>query len=148
MSNSRALNFNEEWALVGTIDPDANATGATNSDVIDMSKFDEVVFIICAGILGTAATLDFKVQESATSGGTYTDISGASIAQLVKASNDDDQAILSIKGSSLSDGMQFVRGVHTIGAATSDSSVTILGRAKNLPASDYNLASVVESKAA
>ena len=68
--------LSEQLAVVACIDPDAYTTGAATSDEIDMRYHDRVVFIVMAGTLGSSATLDFKLQGCATSGGSFSDISG------------------------------------------------------------------------
>lgn len=133
-------------AVVATVDPDANAAGAHTSDEVDMSKFDNLMWIVQAGELGSSAGLAFKLQESDSSGGTFTDITGKAITQLTDAATDSDkQAIVTVRSDELADGNRFVRGIMTITTATSDSAVICLGFfPRHGPASDSDLASVAE----
>ena len=144
MSSTNSLLMSEEWAVIGTIDPDAYAAAAATSDVIDMSKFDSVVAIVMAGTLGTSATLDGKLQASTATGSGMADITGKSITQLVKATDDDKQAIINLSEDEIDPGDRYVQLVMTVGAATSDAGAIILGRAKHRPASDSDLASVAD----
>lgn len=139
--------LSEKLAIVATIDPDAYTTGAQSSDYVDMEKFGSVIFIVMAGALGSSATLDFKVQEAQDGSGTgVQDLTGKSITQLTEAGTDSDkQAIVEVRSEELSDGFTHVKGVMTIGVATSDCGmIAIAGEARYLPASTYDLASVDE----
>ena len=138
--------LSEQLAIVATIDPDAYAASTVLTDAIDMSKFRRVMFIVMAGTLGASATLDFKVTECATSGGTYSDLSGKSITQLTQAGSDDDkQVIVEVAAEEMGSGKRYLKGSLTIGTATSDAGVIALadvGRYK--PESGSDLASVDE----
>lgn len=142
-----AVNASQRVAVVGHIEPDAYAAAAYETDVVDMSKFERLVAFVQAGTLGTSATLDFKLQGATTSGGSYADISGAAITQLTQAGTDSDKvAVLELKAESIaSTGYRYVKGVLTVGTATSDCGAILLGfDAKYNPASDHNLAEVDE----
>ncbi len=137
----------EAVAIVGSIDPDAHTAATYLTDAIDCSDFDQLLFIVQAGTLGASATLDFKVTASATSGGSYTDITGAAITQLTKAGSDDSKmSLISLDVSHvLSAGKRYVKGSMTIGTATSDAGVIVLGyRPHYAPATTYDLADVDE----
>ncbi len=138
--------LSEQLAVVACIDPDAYGTGAQSSDAIDMRYHRRVIFIVQVGTLGTNATVDFKVQECATSGGSYSDLSGKSITQLTDAGTDDDkQAIVEVAAEEMGAGMRYLKGVLTIGTAASDAGVIALADCTRYhPASDYDLASVDE----
>lgn len=138
----------EMLALVATIDPDAYGTGDQRSDEIDMSKFKRVVFYVLGGTLGTSATFDFVVKGGATSnaGSHSTTVTGKSITQLVKASNDDNQAQVEVTAEECAaQGIRFIEGLLTVGAASSDVAVAAIGLPTRYgPAYEYDLTSVVE----
>jgi hypothetical protein len=138
----------EACAIVSVVDPDANAAGTLAGDVIDMSKFDRIMAICMAGTLGTSATLDFKLQSSNASGGTYADITGKAITQLTQAGTDSDkQAVINLRADELPEGDRYVRVQHVTAVATSDSAAIVLGFSPAYaPASDNDLASVDEIK--
>jgi hypothetical protein len=102
--------------------------------------------IILAGELGASATLDAKLQSDDASGfASASDISGKSITQLTKAGSDDDkQAIISLKSEELPAGERYVRLSMTIGTAASDCGAVVLGRGRYKPSTDDDLASVDE----
>ena len=136
-------------AVVATVDPDAYATGAQNSDTIDMQDFEQVKFVVMAGTLGSSATIDFKATQGNSSAmGSEKDITGKAITQLTDAGTDSDkQASVVVNQSDLdvAGGFRWIRGVMTVGTATSDAGVVALGLYPTYgPASDYDLASVDE----
>lgn len=135
-------------AVVATVDPDANAAGAINSDWINLAEFDSVMAVIMAGILGASATVDAKFEQATDGAGAGAkDIAGKAITQLVKATNDDDQAIINVRANELDVDNLFthVRLVLTVGTATSDTAAVVLGfDAPYGPANDFDLDSVVE----
>ena len=100
--------LSEMLAVVGAIDPDAYTTGTQLTDAIDMQMHREVIFAIQVGTFGTAATVDFEVMESATSGGTYTQLD-KDITQLTDG-DDDKQVIVNVRASELTAGMRYLKG--------------------------------------
>lgn len=75
-------------------------------------------------VSGTTPTLDVKMQESDTSGGTYADISGATIAQVTAA---DKYKVINFRRTK-----RFCRAVATIAGTTPSYAlaVAILGQKK------------------
>jgi len=139
--------FSDRVAIVGAIDPDAyTASGSYDklTDAIDMSKWGRVAFVVIAGDVEDTGTVDFKVTECATSGGTYTDISGKSITQLT-TDDDDKQAIVEVAVDELGSGKRYLKGALQTATAGSDAAVIALGLDARLePASGNDLASVDE----
>lgn len=137
---------NDLCTLVGVIDPDANAAATYLTAAVDMANFDEVMAIVFAGTLGSSATIDAKLVQATTSGGTYKDVTGKAITQLTQAGTDDDkQAIINCRSDELdvANGYRFVKLSMTVGTATSDSGAALLGLcARYQPPAD--LASVDE----
>ncbi len=139
----------EKVAVVGTVDPDANATGAFPTDWIAIDDFQQVMFVVMAGILVGTATLDFFVQEAddSTGGNAATLASGAlTITQLTTASN-DKQVVVNVDSEQLSNTFTHVRGVLQVTTQTADSAVLALGLLpREGPANKNDLASVGEIK--
>ncbi len=132
----------ERAAVVSVIDP-ANLNNATTvGDAVDMSRFHEAIFILAMGAVDAA--IDFKLTESATSGGTYTDITGKAITQETGGDDDNLQWIINLKAEELSAGMRYVKPSVTIGNGTTNLGCVIgLGlRPRHAPGSDDDLASV------
>lgn len=116
--------------LVGIIDPDAYAAGDVSSGWVDMGDYNAIQAIVCAGTLGASATLDAKLEQATDGSGTgVKDITGKAITQMVKASNDDDQAIIELRDDELDVENSFthVRVTMTVGTATSDAGAFVLG---------------------
>lgn len=75
-------------ALVGhlgivpaTISASADGTG------IDCSGHEQVLYVAHVGAVNTFTSMDLKIQESATVGGTYTDCPGGGFTQVLAANN-------------------------------------------------------------
>lgn len=94
----------------------STGTGANNGTGFKKTGFDYLLLTLDLGTLGTAATVDVKMQECATLGGTYVDVAGAAFTQRVKASDDNAMAPAQMK---LSGRKAFLRAVVTVGAAAS-----------------------------
>jgi hypothetical protein len=137
----------ERVAVVGTVDPQTVANSEKLTDAVDMSKWHEVMFVFLTGDMA-AETIDFKLQESATSGGTYTDISGKAATQLAAhaSNNDNKQLVINLKSEELSSGMRYVKGRAITGGATGGPAcIVALGvKPRFGPGSDDDLSSVAE----
>jgi hypothetical protein len=139
----------EKVAVVGTVDPDANATGEFATDWIKVADFQQVMFVVMTGILVTTTTVDFKVQEAkdSTGGSAQTlDSGNLNITQLTTASN-DSQVIVNVEAEDLTALFSYVRGVMTLTLDAGDTAVLALGlNPRYGPANDNDLASVSEIK--
>ncbi len=151
----------EEVALVGTIDPDAYAVGAQNSDYVDMEQFGRLMVTLLLGAMSdTSTTWDLKLQQATTSGGGgVKDITGKAITQIASGSPavGDKQTVINLRADELdvNNGFSFVRAVMTSADSASpadspvssahDACVILQGLSPRYgPASDNDLASVVE----
>ena len=135
----------EQWAVVGVVNPDALGAGAHDTDEIDMSLWSRIVAVVNGGALGSSATLDFKLQDATSSGGSFSDISGKAITQLTQAGSDDDkQALVNLRFDELQESGRYVKGVLTIGTATSYAGCVVMGLPRYYPASDNDISSVDE----
>lgn len=140
--------LSEMLAILETYEP-VSANGANiNMTGVNMANFDRVMFILQTGVLGTNATVDFRLQQSTAVGGTYANISGKSITQLTQAGTDDNkQVVIEIKSDELdvSNAKMFVRGQIDVGTAASLVSAIVLGQPTRFePASTFNQAAVDE----
>lgn len=136
-------------AVVGVIDPDANAAATYTSAWVDMSKYSELLAIVMAGDLGSSATLDAKLEQATDGSGTGAkDITGKEITQLTQAGTDSNkQALINLAADELdvANGFDFARLSMTVATATSDCGAVVLGfRPRYGQASDNDLASVDE----
>jgi hypothetical protein len=71
-------------AAVG-IDPDAYTAGTEVGAAIDTLGYHQALVVVSAGDVVTS--LDVKVTECETSGGSYTDVSGAAVTQILAAAD-------------------------------------------------------------
>lgn len=139
----------EYCAVVGTIDPDAYTAASYETDEIDISEFHRYFFIVSVGDLGSSATIDFKLQGANALGGSYADLSGLAITQLTQAGSDDNKQVWlevsPIKLKELDADVTHIKGVLTVGTATSDAAVIAHGMCPRYGlAFDFDLASVDE----
>lgn len=103
--------MSERLAVVSVIDPSDRASSTTLGDMIDMSVHRQVMFIIAVGNIQKPNTIDFKVTECATTGGTYVPITSKSITQLTQAGTDHNkQAIINVDAAELSNGFRYIKG--------------------------------------
>lgn len=71
--------------VVVALAPVSKSAGTTTSSAISMSGFGGGALLVNAGVIGSSGTVDCKITSSATSGGTYTDVTGAAITQMTQA---------------------------------------------------------------
>lgn len=145
----KTLNPADMAAVVGVIDPDANAAATYTTGWISMSDFQAIMAVVMAGTLGASATIDAKLEQAQDASGTGAkDVEGSAITQLTQAGTDSDkQAIIQCWGEDLDLANDFthVRLSMTVGAANSDSSALVLGfQPRYAPASDNDIATVDE----
>jgi hypothetical protein len=136
-------------AVVGVIDPDANAAGTLTTAWIDMRHWGSLLAVVMAGELGTSATLNAKFEQATSAAGAGAkDVPGKAITALTQAGTDSDkQALINLRGAELdvNAGYRWVRLSHTVATATSDSGAVVLGfYPARGPASDLDAASVDE----
>lgn len=123
-----SVKASEEIALLGAIDPDATSAGAVSTGWISAADFERYFAVVFAGVLGTAATVDAKLEQATDSSGTgASDVTGKAITQLVKADNDDNQAVINLNPRELSEGFTHFRLTVTVGTATSDAGGAVFG---------------------
>ena len=138
----------ERAAIVATIDPDAYANSTYTSDWVDMSMFDTIMAIIMVGDLGAETDLDAKLEQATSSGGAGAkDVTGKAITALTHSPVQSDcQSIINCRAEELdvNNGFRYVR-LSITNDVTSDFGAVILGfDPRQLPASNNDLASVVE----
>jgi len=120
----------ETCSVVATIDPDAYTTSVTSgfiqTDVVDMANFRGLLTIVKVGEFGTSASLNVKLQESSSSNGTFTDITGKAITALYEGGSDDDkQALINLSSSEMT--YRWARGYAVLTLGALDYDVTVLG---------------------
>ena len=134
----------ERAAVVAVIQPVDNNGATTLTASFDHSEFGESMWIVQVGVIAAGGVTDFKLQSSATSGGTYADITGKSITQF-SATDDGKTAIINLKAEELPTGEPFVKGRLLSGAGSALASVVALGLLPRYgPANDDDLSTVAQ----
>lgn len=141
--------FSDEWAVIGTIDPDAYAAATYVTDEVNMANWERVAFVIQVGTMASTSTVDFSVKGGASSnaGSHSTAVTGKAITQLTEAGTDSDkQVVVEVSADECAaQSLQYIEGSLVVAAAASDAGVLVLGRRRHYnPASDGDLASVDE----
>lgn len=130
---------------VDGIHAQAVSVGSALTGAVDLGAVRQVAFLVDSGTLGSSATLDFQLLGSATSGGSYTAITGTAITTIT-ASN--KYAIVSTTNEYINElalGYRYIKGQVTIGTATSTVAVTVIASDTEFePAARLNAASVVQ----
>ena len=144
-----AMKPSQRVGVVGFISPVSQGVGAVTSGWIDASTYHNFMAVLQSGVLGAAATVDAKLQQATDNAGTGAkDVAGKAIAQLVKATNDNNQVTIDLKQEDLdfNSGFKFFRLSVTVGTAASLVAAAILGfDARYGFATDNDLASVVQN---
>ena len=120
----------ELLSVLATIDPASIAAGTVTTGWVSAANHHNLLAVIQTGALGTAATLDAKLQQAGDSSGTGAkDISGRALTQIVKASGDNKQALINLRPEELdvNGGFAYVRLSLTVGTAASLASAQLLG---------------------
>lgn len=143
------LRPSEQAAIVGVIDPDANAAATYLTAYVPAKDFMQFMAIVLAGTLGASATLDAKIVQATDSAGTASkDVTGLAITQLTQAGTDSDkQAIINVRQDDLdiNNGFTHLALSMTVGVAASDAGGVLLGFGPRFgPASANDAATVDE----
>lgn len=143
----------EHVAIVGAIDPDANAAGSPATGWIPVKDYHSFMAILQTGILGTAATLIAKLEQAdSAAGANAKDITGKTTVVVTETSasppdTNDKQHIINLKQEELDieGGFFWFRMISTVAVATSDYSGLVLGLGSRYgPATENDAATVVQ----
>jgi hypothetical protein len=131
MTGNHNLLASDRVAVVGQINPASHSAGSVSTGWVDMSKFATIAAIVQAGVLGSSATLDAKIEQAQDGSGTgVKDVAGKAITQLTKAGSDDNkQAVINVRQANLdaNNGFTHARLTITVGTADSVAAATLLG---------------------
>lgn len=139
----------ELLAVLATIDPATQAVGTVTSGWVSVANFHTFLAMVETGVLGTAATLDVRLQQALDSVGTSAkDVANKTVAQLAQAANGSSrQIMISLRPDELDtvNGFGWIRLVMLVGTAASFASGQIIGlNPRYLPANSFNQPSVAE----
>lgn len=89
------LTDNAKIFIASTTTLGAAAATAITSSAVDTTGYDGCLFIVPLGTIVSGAATSIKVQESATSGGSYADLTGSN--QTIADTDDDKLVYVDIK---------------------------------------------------
>lgn len=142
------IKLNERIAILATIDPASVGPGTVLTTWVPVANFNSISAMIQTGLLGTSATVDAKLRQATDSSGTGAkDVIGKTIVQIVKATGDNKQASIELRGEDFdtNNGFAFVALSMTVGTAASIVNAMLIGaNARYSPASAFNQAAVVQ----
>lgn len=139
----------EMAALIGTIDPQSIGTTEVFTDVVDMSKWDQVLFIFMIGVAGNTDDLVARVVTCDSGGTNAAAFKTATTLSGHATANDNDQIIISVSAEDLAGGSmnanRYVKGGFVGMSDGTLAACAVIGMLpKHGPANDNDLASVVE----
>jgi hypothetical protein len=138
----------EALSILATIDPASQAAGTVTSGWVSVINFHALLAVVETGVLGAAATLDAKFQQAQDNVGTGAkDVTGKAIAQIVKATGDNKQALINFKPEDIdnANGFSFVRLSLTVGVAASIVAGKLIGMNPRYATADaFNQAAVAQ----
>jgi hypothetical protein len=140
------VKLSEKAAILATLDPASVAPSTVVTAFVPLSNVGQVAALLQTGVLGAAATVDAKLRQAQDAAGTGAkDIAGKSIAQIVKATGDNVQALVEARAEDLdvNNGYGFVALSVTVGTAASLVGAALIGSSTRYsPASQFNQAAV------
>jgi hypothetical protein len=110
-----------------------NATGSGQSAALDVRGFTRLMLIFIATTAG-GASYNAKVQECATTGGSYADVVGAAIAAVGASQTSNDQLI----ELNLDKRLEFLEITSTVVGTVSYDIVAVLFNPNNAPTTQDN----------
>lgn len=138
----------EKLALVGTVDPQTVANTEKFTDVVDMSKFHQVLAIALLGDMANE-TVDFKAYTCDSDGSNATSLKSCTQLAASASANDNKQLAIQVRADELGTlGKQYVKfGLVTGNTTGGPAAVAVIGLdGRFQPESDSDLASVAQIK--
>jgi len=141
--------FSERAAIIGTIDPQTLANSEVFSDVIDMSKFDEIMGIALTGDMNASTgSLVFRCVTCDVDGNNAAAFKTADTLAAAANASDNKQVVIEVRPEDLAEGganaNRYVKFGVVSGSTGGPVAAVILGKAKYGPSSDSDLSSVAE----
>lgn len=143
----------EKIAVVGTVDPQPVANSEKFTDVVDMSKFHQVLGIAMYGNMANEA-ITFRAVICDSGGNNAASLKAPTALTASATANDDKQQVISVRAEEVADAANGNASLHyckfglvTDNTTGGNAAVIALGvDLRNTPAADVDLASVVEIK--
>lgn len=138
----------EKLAVVGTVDPQTVANTEKFTDVIDMSKFHQVLGVAMLGDMA-AETIDFKAYYCDSDGNNASALKSATQLAGHASNNDNKQIVIQVRADELGPlSKQYIKfGLVTGNTTGGPAAVVAIGLdGRFQPESDSDLSSVVQIK--
>jgi hypothetical protein len=138
--------LSEEVAVIGTIDVQEVTTVEKFSDVIDMSKYWDVM---CVFIAGNQAADGTMVCRAVTCDSAGSNVVALKTASTVAAGTDNSQVIVEVSNEDLAGGTattadRYIKFGYVSAGSGGYAGAVVLGRSKYGPSSDDDLSTVQE----
>lgn len=126
--------------IVNAVVPSAGGAGTMTAVAVDGTGYDRVMFVLSTGAATSGGSGTFKITSSATSSGSYTDVSSAALANL--ADTDGSKQFVIDMPVSKTKAFFKVAGT-TVTQAIANSTIAILYKGTNYPVSTAYAAQIV-----
>jgi hypothetical protein len=127
MRNTR---LSDKVKIVNAVIPTVGSAGAMTATVVDGTGYDRCMFVLTTGAATAGATGTFKIQSSATSGGSYADVTSAALTNLA----DTDGSKQFVIDMPVNPAKLFMKVVGTtVTQPIANSTIAILYRGKTYP---------------
>ena len=140
--------FSEKNAVLATLNPASVAASTVLTAYVPVQNFHSIAALLQTGVMGVSGTIDAKLRQAQDASGTgVKDITGKAIAQIVKASGDNVQAMIECRAEDLdsTNGFGWVALSVTVGTAASLLSAVLVGtNARYETAAAFNQVGVVQ----
>lgn len=141
--------LSEVLVTIGTIDPATVANTEVFSDVIDMSKYEQVLATLLLGNMASE-TIDFKCYTCDSGGNSAASLKTITQLAANASNNDNTQALISVRAEELNGVAESTRyikfGLVTGGASGGPAGVLVQGLLKYGVASSLDLSTVQQIK--
>ena len=130
MRNTR---LGDKIKIVNAVIPTAGAVANLTATEVDGTGYDRCMFILSTGAAAVGATMTFKIQSSATTGGALADVSGAALSNLAAATGASKQFVIDMPVASAK---PFLKVVGAVGTDTfANGTIAVLYRGEDYPVS-------------
>lgn len=141
--------LSEALITIGTIDPATVANTQVFTDVIDMSKYEQVLATVLIGNIASEA-VDFKAYSCDSAGNSAVELKACTQLAANASTNDNTQLIMSVRAEELNSVAETTRyikfGLVTGGATGGPCAALVQGLLKYGVASSLDLATVQQIK--
>lgn len=139
----------EILAVIATSDPQTHANVEKFTDVIDMSKYDQVMGIALTGDMASE-TIDFRVVKCDSDGNNPVALKAATQLAANASANDNSQSIIIVRASDLNavnEASRYIKfGLFTGGATGGPAAIAVIGIPNYGTAASNDLSTVKEIK--